>query len=67
MKGGTPGKGVTPGAEGYHAKVGVGCSRKMGWVFAKEDEGMVPAKEDRMGGVAEGNTTGKGNKKERHY
>ena len=48
-KGDTPEERVTPGAEGYHAKVGVGCSRKMGGIFAKKDEGMVPAKEDGMG------------------
>ena len=46
----------------------MGYSRK-GGVFAKEDEGMVPAKEHGMvwGGLTEGNTTGEGNKKERHY
>ena len=47
----TPGEGVTFGAEGYRAKVRNGVFPKTGGVvFAKEDEGMVPAKKHGMGG-----------------
>ena len=69
MKGGTPGKGVTPGAEGYHAKVGVGSSWKMGGKYLqKKIKGSnLRTKIEWRGGVAERNTNGEGNKTERPY
>ena len=68
-KGGTPGEGVTPEAEGYHAKVGVEYSRKIGGGgICKKMKGWYLRKKMKWGGwMAEGNTSGNGNKTERHY